>query len=155
MLSICVHYWSAYARQQYYNLSPRGDIAGRKMVWHCYANISLITLQASTTFSPETNSKANILKTTLFFFITNSVFVYFEISNWHTQFWKVLAFNSGLLLWTSFFLPVVHSFVNPLLTRKIYVIFPAMKNAHESQNGLQWYCLVSFNISKERLPYSL
>lgn len=37
------------------------------MVWHCYANISLITLQASTTFSPETNSKANILKTTLFF----------------------------------------------------------------------------------------
>lgn len=135
------------------SLSP-GDIAWRKIVWYYYTNISLITLQASTNFSPETNSKANIFKTTLFFslqFLYLFPLQFLKLA--HTQFWSVLAFNSGLLPWTSFFLPVVHCFVNSLLT-KIFVNFPTMKNAHESKNGLWKHCLMGFSILKERSPYS-
>lgn len=134
------------------SLSP-GDITWRKMVWHYYTNISLITLRASTKFSPETNSKANIFKTTLFFSLRPLCLLPLQFLKLaHTQFWRVLAFNSGLLPWTFFFLPVVHCFVNPLLTTKIFVNLHAMKNAHESKNGLKKHCLMSFSIFKERSP---
>lgn len=156
MLSRCVYYWSAYARQQCYNLSPPGDTAWRKMVWHYYANVSLITLWASTIFSLKTNSKANHFEKTLYFFITTSVLVYSEISQAGThsfgRFWLLIQDSSSKL---TFFLPVVHCFVSPLLTTEISVIFPAMKNADESQNSLQEYCLMSSSVWRERPPYSL
>lgn len=94
MLSICIHHGSGYARQQHYNLSCPGDTA-RKMVWHYYAKMSLITLWASTVFSLKINYKSNTLKITSFFHYNLCVLFTWKFLNLAHSFGRFLLLTWG------------------------------------------------------------